>query len=140
MPTKKKKIVIPNSARDTIRRRVRKGAATLDASKPKWRNKVQPEHLCMESGLSCILGQVYGGYWKGVQKLCGVDNGEAASRHNGFNLGFHFDDEVVQALVTANVPETATKRARARARAEEDMRNAAWDVLHNAWVKELAKV
>src|SRR5215470_6720697 len=46
--------------------RVAKGAAVLDAVRPYWWREIDHKNLLMDDGCSCILGQIYGEYTKGV--------------------------------------------------------------------------
>ena len=74
-----------------FKREIERGAAFLDEHFPGWEDKIDPETLNLEDGCNCILGQVYGAYFKGAEKL-GLENiGDRARL--GFTLdgGNHFN-------------------------------------------------
>ena len=48
---------------------VEKGAEFLDAQKPGWEKKINPELLDLSHSCKCILGQVYGDYGDGFVEL-----------------------------------------------------------------------
>lgn len=45
-----------------IRNRVMAGVAFLDENVPQWRERIDPNELRMNSGTTCVLGQVFEGY------------------------------------------------------------------------------
>lgn len=47
-------------------RRVRRGIAFLDRVHPGWRNKINPKRLDIASSRDCVLGQLYGDYFRGA--------------------------------------------------------------------------
>lgn len=51
--------------------RARRGAKLLDRKKSGWHKKVKPEHLRMQSCYSCVLGQLYGFYFSGLEPIFG---------------------------------------------------------------------
>ena len=51
--------------------RVAAGAALLDERAPGWRAKIDLAVLDLDSDTSCILGQVFGGYVAGLERLGG---------------------------------------------------------------------
>lgn len=48
---------------------VKKSAKELDKIQPKWFRRVNIKNLKMHTSTSCILGQVFGGYWNAPQEL-----------------------------------------------------------------------
>lgn len=48
---------------------VDRGCVLLDRDMPDWRNRVDRDILNMKLNDSCILGQLFGGYLKGLDKL-----------------------------------------------------------------------
>lgn len=48
---------------------IEEGAKLLDAAMPGWADKIKVDNLVMNISDSCILGQLYGSYKSGVQKL-----------------------------------------------------------------------
>lgn len=54
-----------------LRQRVERGAAMLDKKRrsPAWRGKIDLETLAIEDGCRCVLGQLYGNYVKGEERL-----------------------------------------------------------------------
>lgn len=66
-----------------IENSVLRGAELLDANVPGWHRKIDLEELNMGSALSCILGQLYGNYWTGIEEL-GLEGNHS---HLGFNTG-----------------------------------------------------
>lgn len=62
---------------------VEKGIAFLDEKGPaNWRDLVRVEALNISSSLNCVLGQIYGNYVIGVEKL------ELDQLDDRVNLGF----------------------------------------------------
>ncbi len=54
------------------------GVAVLDQKNPGWRGQVDLDILDMHNTRSCVLGQLYGSYWDGLEVLTGLhwlDNG-----------------------------------------------------------------
>ncbi len=45
--------------KETIRRRVKRGAALLDERFPEWRTKVNPNRLAIKNCYHCVLGQLF---------------------------------------------------------------------------------
>ena len=68
---------------------VARGVEKLDALNPDWFKKANPETLIMSSGTSCVLGQVYGGYWHGCEVLelgdVLYENGYTDTFYHGFD-------------------------------------------------------
>lgn len=48
---------------------VKRGMALLDERKPDWRKYVKLATLDMNEPAQCILGQVYGNYYDGIDEL-----------------------------------------------------------------------
>lgn len=60
---------------------VAQGAALLDQARPGWFNEINIEELNMATGDKCILGQLYGTYFYGMDVL------DICWGHNfGFNV------------------------------------------------------
>lgn len=53
--------------------RVSRGIKWLDKNEDKWWDKISLVDLNMESGFSCILGQLYGDFWLVVSGYKGPD-------------------------------------------------------------------
>ena len=49
--------------------RVARGAALLDEKQPGWAAQIATDHLAMQDCGRCILGQLYGHYSAGYEKL-----------------------------------------------------------------------
>lgn len=56
--------------------RAKAGAALLDIIRPGWANDIQPERLDLSSCTSCVLGQLYGRYDVGAEKLFAMRDSE----------------------------------------------------------------
>jgi len=61
-----------------------KGAALLDERLPGWRSMVAPESLQLRWCSTCVLGQLFGDYKRGIDAL-GLSDREA--REHGFYTG-----------------------------------------------------
>lgn len=44
----------------SVRERVERGAALLDAKEPGWRDRISPAELDIHSCSACVVGQVFG--------------------------------------------------------------------------------
>lgn len=68
-------------------RRVARGTKWLDKNHKGWAQKIAVSSLDMAEGPSCVLGQMFGGFWHAIDdlKLLTI----AQSQH----LGFVFSDE-----------------------------------------------
>ena len=51
------------------RKRVRAGIALLDQQCPDWHWRLNLQSLDMQNTCNCVLGQLYGHFWTGVNKL-----------------------------------------------------------------------
>lgn len=69
--------------------RVAKGVEWLDSVEPNWRNMVDPEKLSMWSPYWCILGQVFGNYWR----VAGNEDEECGCEF--CSVPTLYDDEVI---------------------------------------------
>lgn len=72
----------------SVTERVQAGAAFLDARWPRWDVLIVPGVLDIASWSRCVLGQLYGGYSKGVEAL-GLGGHDA--RDLGFDGSVHAD-------------------------------------------------
>lgn len=63
------------------RRNVLSAISVLDEKRPGWENEIDLDRLDVADPKHCILGQLYGGFAKGLLKLKVVDLGNIA---NGF--------------------------------------------------------
>jgi hypothetical protein len=54
---------------DTTAERVARGAALLDQYRPGWADEIDLHELRIESGSDCVLGQLYGDYGEGRERL-----------------------------------------------------------------------
>ena len=52
-----------------LKARVERGAALLDAEQPGWAPRIDVPTLDMTSGFDCTLGQLYNGFWRGIDAL-----------------------------------------------------------------------
>lgn len=52
-----------------LTKRVDRGVKLLDKKKPKWFKKIDLKNLDLNSESNCVLGQVYGSYTDGCDKL-----------------------------------------------------------------------
>lgn len=66
----------------TVAERVTRGAALLDEQRPGWRGRVAPDWLDIRSGSACVLGQLFGDYVRGLERL-GLEVGDGPTF--GFN-------------------------------------------------------
>ncbi len=72
----------------SVQERVDKGVQLLDFKCPGWRKKVYASKLDMSDILNCVLGQIFGYYYDGLNELELSDNPEElcdSPRHFGFN-------------------------------------------------------
>lgn len=51
------------------RQAARRGARLMDRTRPGWAHRINRGTLDIESGISCILGQEYGCYQSGLDRL-----------------------------------------------------------------------
>lgn len=79
-----------------LRERVAKGVALLDGYDPGWRLAVDVEALDIPDEDLCILGQVFGNYFEGKDRL-GI-NGENGSVYGFDTYGFYFPGDVEDAV------------------------------------------
>lgn len=64
--------------------RVQRGAVILDRVQPDWRSKINLSDLEMSSNNFCVLGQLFDGYQRGVERLTGAIYNIEWSESNGF--------------------------------------------------------
>lgn len=57
---------------DSVAARVKRGVEVLDMARPKWRDEIWVGILRIEDCHHCVLGQIYGSYAAGKDKLFGV--------------------------------------------------------------------
>ncbi len=76
------------------------GANFLDGVKPGWFNQINPDTLNIRDANFCPFGQLYGGYFKGVEET-GVGWVSLTSSEGVYELGFNCEpwnnDSLVQA-------------------------------------------
>lgn len=80
--------------------KVNAGIQLLDTEKPGWREKIDLDNLDLGSCDICVLGQVFGNYYDGVEKL------KVDAYEYGFNTGGSFRELTAawkEALGTNNV-------------------------------------
>lgn len=66
---------------------VLRGVALLDSEVPGWRERIDPDQLFLHDCYQCILGQLFGGFFLGLNAL-GLEIEQ--SWYYGFeNDGFH---------------------------------------------------
>lgn len=63
----------PQDTQARMQANVDRGAALLDKHNPDWRTKIDVNKLDVMCGDYCILGQLYGGYAKGLSNLALYD-------------------------------------------------------------------
>lgn len=61
--------MISQKIRDELLRRVQKGAALLSEKEPNWAERINLKGLRQSGCESCVLGQVYGYFHKGLDAL-----------------------------------------------------------------------
>lgn len=83
--------ILTDSVKATLRANVVSGAALLDSKSPGWRAKVTVEDLNINLSHKCVLGQVYGGYSTGCQKLK-IDH----YNNHGFNYPLSMGDAIME--------------------------------------------
>lgn len=68
----------------SVEERVARGAALLDGKFPQWEGSLDLDKLDIKRTDSCVLGQLYGGYYGGVRELGLYDFSETAATEHGF--------------------------------------------------------
>lgn len=76
--------------REVLRPRVERGAALLDSTEPYWWKRIEDE-LDMSSCRSCVLGQVFGRFFLGVDRCVPAGSGQEAEDLWAFGHGFDLD-------------------------------------------------
>ena len=71
--------------------RVAKGAALLDEMRPGWAEGILLDHLQMSSVCACVLGQVYGAFYRGMQTALRCPESDPIRRtmEKAAEYGFH---------------------------------------------------
>ena len=88
---------------------VEDGAKLLDQKRPGWANEINTETLEMHDFYSCILGQLYGHYFTGIDLLKIQIKGDAWGFNvRGFNV--HRNPSLYQALQSAWLVEIKMRR------------------------------
>ncbi len=70
---------------EVLRERVERGAAFLDEHEPTWWKLLRENQLDLGHCDECVLGQIYGGYGRGLEALLGADDLDWSVDH-GFTL------------------------------------------------------
>ncbi len=81
--------MITENQKDAIDR----GAKWLDEKYPKWEDRINEENIRMECCVSCILGQLFNDYWRGIEKagfIGGTNEANKWSEMHGFNASFNW--------------------------------------------------
>ena len=74
---------------EMIRERVQKGIAVLNEIFPHWWDRIDLGMLDMESGHNDILGQLFGGYHQGSERVARYLNRDFCVNYYGADLGFN---------------------------------------------------
>lgn len=101
---------------------VKRGAALLDRIRPGWAEEIALDELAMETCDRCIVGQLYGDYFKGGRDISAAVGPEwfIASRH-GFTLPVEVQQRALARGRTAKqcfAPLARLWRAEVRSRTE----------------------
>jgi hypothetical protein len=59
----------------------------LDKLAPDWRDRVDGARLDLGDGCNCILGQVFGGYWEGKERIYPLIGGAHEWRYQELYYG-----------------------------------------------------
>lgn len=62
-------VLIAGTSTQSVPARIRRGVAFFDAYVPDWYKRVNPSTLDIQNVEKCILGQLYGCYWRGLEQL-----------------------------------------------------------------------
>ena len=106
--------------------RVALGVEWLDEVHPGWRDKVDTDRLKMYNTHQCILGQVFGTYWRPVDEM--FYDGEDQSGRLGFNIPQQMLNDIHDQYFDEKI--TADER--------EDLVNWEYAHLENEWRKALS--
>jgi hypothetical protein len=84
-----------NHLYQTILRRCQKGTELLDrVLKPQWAKRIDLDRLSLINGSSCVLGQLYGHYTVGCEKLFGEQPGHTTlAIEHGFEMDYDYPFE-----------------------------------------------
>lgn len=74
-----------------VKWRVARGVKLLDKRMPGWDERINLHRLDMGNGTHCVLGQLYGDYYRGLDVLLG-DNSNSNGYHYAFNTYFLTSD------------------------------------------------
>jgi hypothetical protein len=81
-------------------KRVHDGAAILDKANPEWYKNVNPDTINLRSSKDCVIGQLYGDFFNGLQTI-GIEHdvdeclaGNCAYTRYGFSATYQFGDEL----------------------------------------------
>lgn len=69
-----------------LKKRVQRGADLLDRELPNWFNRIDTVELNQESASHCVLGQLYGDWTEGLNKVFGYRWDYKDSFDYGFSL------------------------------------------------------
>lgn len=79
---------IRKATREFYREAVKRGAKMLDEKRPGWEGEINIARLELSRCSQCILGQLYGHYWKGTEKLNIDSDSWGADERNPAWFGF----------------------------------------------------
>ena len=68
---------------------VTRAAALLDRAAPGWENTINTETLDLHTVDNCVLGQVYGNFFRGYAALAPFDDFESVCLMESVSLGDH---------------------------------------------------
>ena len=75
----------------------KQGAVYMDAVRPAWFREIDLKTLDLAAYNYCILGQCFGSFYDGLQKIVGCVTGEAAiSSEHPFAMAFGFNVPVAR--------------------------------------------
>jgi hypothetical protein len=86
MNQRKKKDTMDKAAPRTYAGRVREGVRLLDEQNPGWDSRIDLARLDMRQCGNCILGQLYGEYDQGLNKLCLMSASDVFVARYGFTV------------------------------------------------------
>lgn len=97
------------TSHDDFTANAHQGARLLDSAMPGWASKVDAERLDQQTTKNCVLGQVYGDYWHGLDGL-GLEFG--GQFKYGFSMPYSTADfEKWQVLTDAWRAEVRSRQA-----------------------------
>jgi hypothetical protein len=108
----------------TVTNRVRRGMKLLDEAQPGWEKKIKLVDLSLEDAEHCVLGQLYGTYDEGLERL--EDTLELSTYDEWWHrAGFNLTEVEHEHIWDANNPEPLRERF--------------WGRLTVAWKREIAR-